>query len=99
MMSWNRLPWVGAGVVVAAVISFVIGVVHYRHGKRSRSYLIWETVQDIGFVCLGVSFMFETGTQPRVWFMSGFVVLVGTYVGRRIWHYFKGNTGDPAESE
>jgi steroid 5-alpha reductase family enzyme len=98
-MSWDRLPWIGAGIVAAAVISFVIGVVLVRQGKRTRAYLLEETLQDIGFVCLGVSFVFDKGTTPRVWFMAGFVLFFGVYVTRRIWRHAKGNTGDQPESE
>ena len=99
MMSWERLPWIGIGIVLAAVMSFVIGAVLVRRGKRTRAYLFDETIQDVGFVCLGVSFVFDQGTTPRVWFMAGFVLFFGAYVARRIWRHAKGNTGDQPESE
>jgi hypothetical protein len=98
-MSWDRLPWIGAGIVAAAVISFVVGVVLVRRGSRTPAYLFEETLQDVGFVCLGLSLAFDKGSTPRVWLMAGFVLLFGTYVARRIWRHARGITGDHPESE
>ncbi|MEJ2722819.1 MAG: hypothetical protein P8181_17025 [bacterium] len=99
MLSWERLPWIGLGIVLASIVSFVIGVKQVRRGRRNRSYLAGETVQDVGFVCLGVSLMFGQGTTARVALMAVFVVLVGAYVGVRIWRYARGHAGERPESE
>jgi hypothetical protein len=88
----GRWTWIGAGAVLAASISFVNKLIAVRRGDEPPRVLIDETLQDVGLACLGVSLMFDKGTSERIYLMSGFVVLFGANVVKRIWAYRRERT-------
>ena len=83
----GRWTWIGLGAVLVASVSFINKLVGVVRGKEPRSVLVDEILQDAGLISLGLSLMFEKGTSPRIFLMLGFVVLFGTYVGKRMWAY------------
>lgn len=83
----GRWTWIGLGVIVAAGVAFANKVVSVRRGKEPPGVLVDEILQDAGLISLGLSLMFERGSNPRIFLMLGFVVLFGSHVARRMWAY------------
>jgi hypothetical protein len=89
----GRWAWIGLGAVLAASVSFVNKLIGVVRGKEPRSVLVDETLQDAGFISLGLSLTFDKGTSPRIFLMLGFVLLFGTYVAKRMWAYRRARDG------